>query len=476
MSGTDQPLVFVDLETTGATAGADRITEIGIVEVSASGVAEWSTLVNPEAPIPPFIARLTGIDDAMVAAAPRFGEIASEVLERLQGRLFVAHNARFDYGFLKSEFKRAGIEFRADVLCTVKFSRKLFPEHHKHSLDALVERHGLAVETRHRALADARAIHAFWNRVHADMPGEAIRAVLDELLQTPKLPPGLDPAVLDDQPEGCGVYVLYRADGQALYVGKSNNLRRGVLAHFLPGSTKKKTAFAAEVHRIDWIETAGELGAALTEARLAETLHPLHNRTAARGAEACAWKLETAANGAMTVRLADAAEPGFGTGDDFFGPFPSRKKALETLRKLAPLHSLCLIQLGLEPPGGPCSAYPKHECRGLCLARETPGQHDIRLITALARIQLPPWPYPGPIGIREAAQSWGGTPEIHVVDRWRCLGSAKTEQEVAELLRGEGRFDIAAYHILSRFLGQGRGDVVVLGGRRGGSEREFAAE
>ena len=121
-------LAFVDLETTGATATADRITEIGIVEVDEQGVREWSCLVNPGTPISGFIERLTGISNAMVAQAPAFADLAAEVKARLEGRLFIAHNARFDYGFLKNEFKRAGQDFRATVLCTVRLSRKLGAE------------------------------------------------------------------------------------------------------------------------------------------------------------------------------------------------------------------------------------------------------------------------------------------------------------------------------------------------------------
>ena len=121
-----RPLAFVDLETTGATATADRVTEIGIVEVDEDGsVREWQQLVNPGTRIPPFIEQLTGISNAMVADAPPFAAVADETLRRLEGRLFIAHNARFDYGFLKNEFKRLGITFRAPVLCTVKLSRTL---------------------------------------------------------------------------------------------------------------------------------------------------------------------------------------------------------------------------------------------------------------------------------------------------------------------------------------------------------------
>ena len=169
-------LAFVDLETTGATATADRITEIGIIEVDEDGsVREWQQLVNPGTRIPPFIEQLTGISNEMVAAAPSFAAVAEETLRRLAGRLFIAHNARFDYGFLKNEFKRLGVTFRAPVLCTVKLSRTLFPEYKRHNLDSLIERHGLAADARHRALADAQLIRQFWQKIHVDRSSDERR-------------------------------------------------------------------------------------------------------------------------------------------------------------------------------------------------------------------------------------------------------------------------------------------------------------
>lgn len=118
-----QPLAFVDLETTGASATKDRITEIGIVLVDDDGVREWSQLVHPQMRIPLFIEQMTCISNAMVENAPTFDQVAEEVDALLQGRLFIAHNARFDYGFLKNEFKRVGLLFKPQVLCTVKLSR-----------------------------------------------------------------------------------------------------------------------------------------------------------------------------------------------------------------------------------------------------------------------------------------------------------------------------------------------------------------
>src|SRR5712692_5447825 len=164
-------IAFVDLETTGASPTGDRVTEIGIVRVADGDfVDEWSTLVNPECSIPEDIRILTGITNEMVRDKPTFAELRREVHERLDGHVFVAHNARFDYGFLKNEFRRFDMAFTADVLCTVRLSRRLYPEAPGHSLDAIIARHGLhdavagnaeSRTGRHSALGDARVLWSF---------------------------------------------------------------------------------------------------------------------------------------------------------------------------------------------------------------------------------------------------------------------------------------------------------------------------
>jgi DNA polymerase-3 subunit epsilon len=181
-------LAFVDLETTGGSAMVDRTTEIGIIEVDAQGVREWSTLVNPQMPIPRFIQKLTGITDDMVREAPTFEALAPELTERLHGALFVAHNAPFDHGFLKHEFTRVDMPFEPAVVCTVKLSRRLFPEHKRHNLDAVVERHGITLpeSERHRALGDARAVWAFWQQLCRTLTPEAVHAALR--YQAPRVP------------------------------------------------------------------------------------------------------------------------------------------------------------------------------------------------------------------------------------------------------------------------------------------------
>lgn len=262
-------LVFVDLETTGGNAAHHRITEIGIVRVvNGAVVEEWSSLVNPGCEIPSYIVAFTGISNEMVAAAPRFAALAATVFDKLRGAVFVAHNARFDYSFLCAEFRRVGMQFAATALCTVKLSRRLFPQHARHNLDAVMERHELACNARHRALGDALVLRDFWFKLRLEIPAAVFAAAQAQaVLGVLKLPEQLPPELADELPEGPGVYRLFGADDALLYIGRSNSLRSRVLAQLSeqhPGSRDRQ--LASQVRRVDWRRTAGELGAVLLEA------------------------------------------------------------------------------------------------------------------------------------------------------------------------------------------------------------------
>lgn len=442
-------LAFVDLETTGATATADRITEIGIVEVDAEGVREWSCLVNPGTPISGFIERLTGISNAMVANAPPFEEVAAEVRARLDGRLFIAHNARFDYGFLKNEFKRAGHDFRATVLCTVKLSRKLFPQHARHNLDSLIERHDLIVSSRHRALGDARLIHQFWNRVQAEIAPELLDETVRKLTARPSLPANLDPAAIDDLPDGAGVYLFYGENDLPLYVGKSKELKKRVLSHFAADhAAAREMNLAQQVRRIECIETGGEIGALLKEAALIKQLQPIHNRTLRRNDELCFWQLVEERAGAWRPQLLLASELGRRQQEQLFGPFKSAREAKRTLTELAKEHRLCHALLGLEKvkPGKPCFAHQLQQCKGACVGKEPVSFHSARLMAALGRQRLEPWPFAGPAWLREGD-------ELHLIDHWRHLGTAHSEADLYALLEtAPPAFDRDSYRILLKAL------------------------
>lgn len=438
-------LAFVDLETTGATATADRITEIGIVEVDEHGVREWSSLVNPGTPISAFIERLTGISNDMVADAPPFEDLAAEIRARLEGRLFIAHNARFDYGFLKNEFKRAGLDFRATVLCTVKLSRKLFPQHARHNLDSLIERHDLTVSSRHRALGDARLIQQFWTRVQAEIAPELLDETVRKLTARPSLPANLDPSAIDDLPPGAGVYLFYGENDLPLYVGKSKELKKRVLAHFAADhAAAKEMNLAQQVRRIVCIETGGEIGALLKEAALIKQLQPMHNRTLRRNDELCFWQLAEQRAGEWRPQLLPASELGSRQQEHLFGPFKSAREAKRTLTELAKEHRLCHALLGLEKvkPGKPCFAHQLQQCKGACVGKEPVSFHSARLMAALGRHRLEPWPFAGPAWIREGD-------ELHLIDHWRHLGTARGEADLHDFLDAAvPDFDRDAYRIL----------------------------
>ncbi|WP_175999446.1 exonuclease domain-containing protein [Burkholderia stabilis] len=283
----EQPLVFVDLETTGGSSAEHRITEIGVVEIGPLGVATWTTLVNPGQSIPPFIQQLTGISDAMVRDAPSFASLAPALFERLDGKLFVAHNASFDRGFLRAEFERVGFAFNPDVLCTVRLSRALFPREPRHGLDALIERHGLVPAARHRALADADLLWQFWRQLHDIVPLERLRDQIARTTRHFRLAGDLTEAWLDSAPAGCGAYALFGEGDEALYVGRSVRVRQRLRA-LLTGERRssKEMRLAQQVRRVEWRETGNELGAMLAEAQWIARLRPSYNRRPAAATRA----------------------------------------------------------------------------------------------------------------------------------------------------------------------------------------------
>ena len=455
----DRPLVFLDLETTGATASFDRITEIGLIEVDPGGrAAEWSTLVNPQARIPPFIESLTGISNDMVASAPTFAEVARELKARLDGRLLIAHNARFDYGFLKSEFSRLAIKYSSELVCTVKLSRKLYPGQARHNLDSLMERHGIACAARHRALGDARVLWDLMQKWRDELGAAAIDAAAKAQFKAPTLPPGLSGMVLDEVPESPGVYLFYGENDLPIYIGKSVNLRSRVLAHFAGDPrVAKDMRIVQQVKRIDWKETAGELGALLEEARLIKELLPTMNRQLRRNADLCAYRWTP--GGREAPMLVSAADIDFSDTDDVYGVFRSRRAAIDTLRKLAQAFELCLIETGLEKNSrGPCFAHQIARCRGVCAGKEARAQHDLRLMEALAELKLAAWPFKGRIGVREAS---GERTDLHVLDHWCYLGTVRSEQDL-DTLAGQPSFDLDTYKILRRFLKAPHGRYAVI--------------
>ena len=465
-------LVFVDLETTGGNAAFHRITEVGIVRMQDDRVVEeWSSLVNPECRIPSYIEAFTGITNEMVAGAPRFSDLAALVLEKLRSTspespIFVAHNARFDYSFLRTEFRRLDVHFSARVLCTVKLSRRLFPEHPRHSLDAVMARHRLTCSARHRALGDARVLGDFWSKLRSEISEEKLAGAAQIVIGANRLPAHLPAGLADELPEGPGVYRLFGEGDVLLYIGRSHSLRTRILGHFTTeNSDPKQQNKAQQTRRIDWVETAGDLGAQLKEAEWIKTQKPLFNKRLKPKSEGFTLQASEHGHGIRLTALADLDTAGLA---GCYGVFQSQKDGRKALTDIARAHSLCLKVLGLETDGAAatdiesavcaevqveplaasCVGYHTGRCKGACVGKEPLLLHDMRLKMALSALKLKPWPFPGRVAIAE------GRAEFHVLDHWVYLGTARSEDELDELRTktAQAAFDADVYRILVRYL------------------------
>jgi len=448
-------IAFVDVETTGGHPAWHRITEIAIVAMR-DGITEWewSSLVNPGVTIPPSIQRLTGISNEMVMAAPSFDDLADEVERRLAGRRFVAHNARFDYGFVRAELRRSGRRFSAPLTCTVRLSRDLYPEAARHNLDAIIERHGLECSSRHRALPDAQVLAQLWQRLRSTWSADVLDAAIERVGRRPSLPAHLSADLIDDLPEAAGVYRFYGESNALIYVGKAKNLRERVLSHFM-GATRdsKSQRLAAQTRRIEWTETAGELGALLLESRLVRELQPVYNRRLRGGGETWTWLIDDVGGAPKLHELAGPVPQQA----DAFGLYRSVRQAKTALTQLARDHKLCLRVLGLESAGkGSCFAYQVGRCAGACVGEEPLARHGLRVKLLLAPIKLRSWPHAGAVAIEETSAL--GMRHWHVVEGWQYLGTLVADEHEegrgAQSLRdapAQG-FDADTYRILCRYL------------------------
>ena len=421
-------LAFVDVETTGLSPSCDRIAEIGVVTVDGDRVERWSTLLRtPDRRRP-----LDSVVDAPTAVPhaefPAFAAIAADLARRLHGRLFVAHNARFDYAFVRAELDRAGIPFAAPVLCSVMLSRALSPQLAHHDLDALAHAHALTVEERHRALPDAELLWQWWRTIHRDHPRRTIRRAIAKLMAGPALPPALDPTVIDRLPARPGAYVLRDIDGTPIRVGAAANLRLQLVHVFrVDRATPRALEQARRVADVSWQPTGGILGARLAAARLDATHFARATRRLA--APHFTWRFVPDASPCVALVPLTAVVDG----DATYGLFATERKARNALARLADSHALCRSLLGLAVDDS------RGDAVGMRRAR-------LRIFEALRTLRVPGWPHPGPIGIRERA-------DLHVVDRWRFVGTARSDDDLHALLGQRPHdFDPRIFRLLCRAL------------------------
>ncbi|MCT1866185.1 DEDD exonuclease domain-containing protein [Dermabacter sp. p3-SID358] len=285
----DVEFVVVDLETTGTNAEIDAITEIGAVRVVGGEVVEeFQTFVNPERPIPAYIAALTGISDHMVHDAPSVEAVIPAFLEFARTSVLVAHNARFDIGFLKAAALRLDYRWPPfEVVDTLALARRVFgrDEVRNHKLSTLAGAVGATTVPNHRALSDARATVDVLHEIIARL-SEGGASHLSDLTSSGKK---AKPAQIRKRhlaaniPVGPGVYSFIDAHGSVLYIGKSGNLRSRVRTYFSPQETRRAVLDIIPVtERIDVVQCSSESEAAIRELRAIASTRPIANRQGIR--------------------------------------------------------------------------------------------------------------------------------------------------------------------------------------------------
>ncbi len=377
---------IIDVETTGGQARFERVTEIAIVLHDGRQVVDtYSTLLNPERSIPWNITQLTGIDDRMVANAPKFYEVARKIVEMTEGAVFVAHNVTFDYNFIREEFARLGFTFSRQQLCTVRLARKVFPGLPSYSLSNLKQHFGIRSDRAHRALDDTLATVTLFEHILAAQTGAStIKSLVNQGIRETKLPISITLERLHSIPEECGVYYLYDENKEVIYVGKSRNIRKRLFEHF-SDPTAKGEKLRMGVADISYEVTGSELVALLLESAEIKRLQPRVNRAMRLKMYAGAIFTYTDAQGYQCFvagkRTAKTAK-----NLEMVADFPKLDSAKMYLQNIVRMHELCYRLSHLDLSERACFHYSIKKCHGACIGIETPEVYNERVTTALSQL------------------------------------------------------------------------------------------
>lgn len=372
---------IVDIETTGGFAASHRITEIAIYHHDGIRITDsYRTLVNPGREIPYYITGLTGITTEMVMDAPSFEEISEEVFAKLDGRVFVAHNAHFDYSFIKQEFELVGVNWQPRKLCTVRLSRKIIPGLRSYSLGSLAESLGIEIENRHRADGDAHAtVKIFHELLERDREGQILKALKKNSGET-ILPPNLPKEEFDKLPSLPGVYYFLNARGQVIYVGKAINIKKRIAGHFTGDAREwSRSKIRNEIHHVTYELTGNELIALILESQEIRRLWPKYNQAQKTKVEEWGIFSYEDRNGylrfsANIVTRGSFPLIRFGTKGDAWNFLWEKVREFELCPKLS----------GLQVAKGLCFSHQTGECHGACEGVEGVADYNSRITQAVA--------------------------------------------------------------------------------------------
>ncbi len=336
---------IVDIETTGGSPASSSMVEIGVVISDGQKVLEtYQTLLNPGRHIPWNVTMIHGITDDMVVDAPRFEDVADELFDMLQNRVFVAHNASFDFGFVKKELQSVGYDFSPRKICSVRFARRLEKGLKSYSLKALASFYQVVNPRAHRALADAETTAEIFHRLLVKPDAElALKEFLNQKNRESTLPPNIDKQVLKGLPGKPGVYWFLNRQKQVIYVGKANDLRSRVISHFTKGThTKEKIRFHENIYEVGFELAGNELMALLLENELIKKHYPIHNRLNKEFLLNYGLFSYTDQGGYERLMMGET-----GKWTNPLATFKSKSEAMHNLLKLSMQHGLCLKLNGI---------------------------------------------------------------------------------------------------------------------------------
>lgn len=371
---------IVDIETTGGYAANHRITEIAIYHHDGMQLTDsFQTLINPGREIPYYITGLTGITTEMVLDAPTFEEVAEDIFRRLDGKVFVAHNAHFDYSFLKKEFEEIGINFQSKKLCTVRLSRKIIPGLRSYSLGSLSESLGIKIPDRHRASGDAAAtVKIFDQLLRRDNDNYIIKALKRNSGET-ILPPNLPKEDYDRLPAKPGVYYFLNSHGHVIYVGKAINIKKRIAGHFSGDAREwSRSKIRNEIHHITFELTGNELIALILELQEIRRIWPKYNQAQKIKVEEWGIFDYEDRNGYFRFSVNVVTR-----GSRPIVRFSSKGEAWSFLWEKVRDFELCPKLSGLQVSKGLCFDYQAGECHGACMSIEPVKKYNKRIEKAI---------------------------------------------------------------------------------------------
>lgn len=445
-------MVIVDVETTGGSPGANRLIEIGIVRIeNGREVSRFQSLINPSQSVPIFVQRLTGISDNDLVSAPPFEAIADEVEAQLRDALFVGHNVRFDYDFIRFELRRLSRRYQADTLCSARLSRALYPEHKRHNLSELIGRHGLSVSSRHRALDDAQAVWDFFQKSVQEVGTNRFFDVFEKLVAGRPVETRIPAQRFQNVPASPGCYLFRGANKEVLYVGKSGNLRERILGHFYGDFENTRDGLVLpQACDMEWFRSPGELSALFLEAELNEKFQPVFAKKAKPNSGMICAVVSPEKEHFPWVEL--LPELKVADKNSVLGFYRGFREAKQALLAIAEKNKICRKVLGIERGLGACSGVAQGQCDGVCNDASKTAEHLKKMQRAFQRSGTATWPFSGAIVIDERNSETSDQGEAFVVRNWLLMARIRYDGDAQRVFKVQQGLDRDQFKVLKKII------------------------